>query len=666
MTLTRIFAGAIVASSITAAAPAQAKNLVSCAIVPRLMGQFLELHVAYREPDRRLRDRVIEQYVDRTDPAKSILLASEADALRARVAVVLDQVGDRKCSGLMELHKEAIARQREMSAFVKRTLAPKTFEVDRSIELNLDRDKRVRPKTIAERDELRRKLIHFQMAGYVRAGTKMPDAKKKLLHRYDLGTKRLSEMDEPDVLSGLLEAFATALDPHSGYLSADELEDFRIAMQLSLEGIGAVLSSEDGYTVVQEIVTGGAADRNGGLKAKDKIVAVAQGEAESVDVVDMALREVVRLIRGKKGTAVRLTVLRKTEQVETHEVTIIRDKIDLKEQAAKLTWHTIESGGKKLKLAVIDLPSFYGGGGKTGRNCSSDMARLLKEAKDGKADGLLLDLSRNSGGLLQAAVEITGFFLKTGAVVGVDGPRSEKELLEDEDARVQYDGPMVVLTSRASASASEIVAGAIKDYGRGVIAGDDHTFGKGSVQHVVNLREGYGALKVTMAMFFRPGGESTQAMGVPVDAIVPSGLRTEGLGEKFQTYVLPPTKIQPFRSDEVNGNRKGERWKPVPSKVINKLKSASAARVAKDKDFKELQENIDKADARGELVKIAELFEEDDEKKKKKKDGAKKSKDAKSKDDKDKKKKDEDDKDFVRPNVREGLNVLADLVRLNG
>ena len=648
MTPTRIITGAVLALTVVSAGPAHAKNRLTCGLVPRLMGQFLELHVAYRGPDTKLRDRIVTQYIDRIDPSKSILLASEAEAMRTRLIAVLDAVGDGKCDGLMEIHTEQIARQRENRAFVRKLLANKSFAVDRSIELNLDRDSRQRPKTVAERDELRRKLIHFQMAGYLRSGTKMAEAKKKLLHRYEIGSKRLRELKEPELLSDLLDTFAISLDPHSSYLSADQLEDFRIAMQLSLEGIGAVLSSEDGYTVVQEIVTGGAADRNGGLVAKDKIVAVAQGKGDSVDVVDMGLREVVRLIRGKKGTAVRLTVLRKSETVERHEVTIIRDKIDLKEQAAKLTWKTIESDGEKVKLAVLDLPSFYGGG-KSGRNCTDDVRRLLEEARAGKAEGLLLDLSRNSGGLLQAAVEITGFFVKTGAVVGVDGPRSDKELLEDEDARVQYTGPLVVLTSRASASASEIVAGAIKDYRRGVIVGDDHTFGKGSVQHVVNLRPGFGALKVTMAMFYRPGGESTQSMGVPVDMRVPSGLRVENLGEKFQTYALPPTKIDAFLSAGVNGTGGLDHWTPVASTVIAALAKRSGQRIAKDKDFIELAENIEKADTRGEVVRISELFEDEEKKNDKKKDAEKKNKDK-------------DDKAFVRPNVRESLNVLADLV----
>ena len=237
------------------------------------------------------------------------------------------------------------------------------------------------------------------------------------------------------------------------------------------------------------------------------------------------------------------------ERTETLHIVITRDKIDLKEQAAKLRWETVTRGGKSLKIAVIQLPSFYGGDRARGaRNCTDDVRKLLKEANEANADGLILDLSRNGGGLLNAAVDISGLFLAEGAVVAIDGKPSNKKVLTDDDEAVQYRGPMVVMTSRVSASASEILAGALKDYARAVIVGDDHTFGKGTVQNIVPLPEGLGALKVTAAHFFRPGGASTQHSGVESDIVVSSAFNNDEYGERHQTYALPPRRVDSFRS----------------------------------------------------------------------------------------------------------------------
>ncbi len=622
------------------ATPANAETVLSCQNLPNLVDKYLDSHVALRQLDPDLATRVVERYLSRLDGSRSLLLVSEAEAVTKRIQEVVDQL-HKRCDGLQSLHADRVKWHKAVEEYVRKAMADDKLVIDTKVELEVDSKKRERPKTAAERDELRRKLIHSQLATYVSSGKTLPEARKKLLHRYELVTKRIGEMDTADVLSEFLDALASALDPHSSYFSADALEDFRISMSLSLEGIGAVLQSRDGYTIVHEIVTGGAAHRQGELKPKDKIIAVAQGgDGESVDVIDMALRDVVRKIRGKKDTEVKLTILRQGEKTKTLDVVIVRDKINLTQRAAKLRWQDVERGGKKLRLAVLDLPSFYGGRGSGAFQCTTDVRRLLTEVKIGGADGLLLDLSRNSGGLLQAAVDISGYFIRSGNVVGVDGPTSPTHKMEDDDPAVLFGGPMVVLTSRASASASEIVTGALKDYARAVVVGDDHTFGKGTVQVVHNLPPGLGALKVTTALFFRPGGDSTQSRGVESDIVLPSPYDHEKFGEKHQTYALPHRAIPEFRSDSVNGG--SSVWKAVSMANVKRLAAASAKRVAASKAFAEILEKKKKAKARDGILRVAEILAEAGK-------AAKEEEEAKK------------DEDKLTPQALEALEILADL-----
>jgi carboxyl-terminal processing protease len=373
------------------------------------------------------------------------------------------------------MHKLSIERYKEMEDFVRGYVSRADYQIDESATLVIDPEKRGFPKGKAEREDLYRRLVHFQMSNYVANGEPLDEAKKKLIHRYELMTRRAQETKRDEIYARFLDAFSTSLDPHSSYLSPDNLEDFKIHMGLSLEGIGAVLSSRDGYTVVEEIVPGGSAAKEGTLKPKDKVIAVAQDEkGEMVDVIDMDLRDVVRMIRGKKGSVVRLSLLRQGATTERYTVRLVRDKINLEEQAAKLRFEEVKSGDRTYKLAVLDLPSFYGDKDAGARQATDDVQKLLKEARAAKADGLLLDLSRNGGGLLDYAVKITGFFIGKGGVVAVGDSQSRTQVLDDPDETIQWSGPLVVLTSRVTASAAEILAGAVKDYRRGVIVGDDH------------------------------------------------------------------------------------------------------------------------------------------------------------------------------------------------
>jgi carboxyl-terminal processing protease len=592
-------------------ASGDAQDHLTCDDLPRLMATYLQNHVLFHSLSDELRTRVEESHIRMLDPSRSLFLAKEADALEAKTGQVFPALSRDDCSLLDSMQRVTIAHYREMEDFVRRFVSDPKYKIDENATLILDPDKRGFPKTDAERQDLYRRLVHFQMSNYVSNGESLEGAKKKLIHRYELITRRAEEMKPEDVYSRFLEAFAEALDPHSSYLTADSLEDFRIHMGLSLEGIGAVLSSRDGYTVVEEIVPGGAADHSGRLKPKDKIIAVGQASGDMVDVIDMDLRDVVRMIRGRKGTAVRLAVLRQGANTERFMVRLVRDKIDLEEQAAKLTFHTVDRDGHKLKLAVIDLPSFYGDKSPGARQATDDVRRLLQIVKKEKADGLVLDLSRNGGGLLEYAVRITGYFLRSGGVVAVGESQARHQVLDDPDAAIEYPGPLVVLTSRVTASAAEIFAGAVKDYRRGVIVGDDHTFGKGSVQTVAPLPPGLGALKLTTAMFFRPGGDSTQQTGVAANVVLPSLTQIPDFGEQYQPYSLPHKSIDPFLTPGEAGEGKPGGYIPVEPAMIKHLAELSHARVAASPRFAEVEREFAKERANEGVVRVSDLEKKD-------------------------------------------------------
>jgi len=500
-------------------------------------------------------------------------------------------------------------------------------------------------------------MVQFQLTNYLLTDVKLPEAKKQLVHRYELVTKRIRERRQKnEVPTMFVESFAVALDPHSSYMSPEVLEDFQIQMRLSLDGIGASLSSQDGFTVIEDLIPGGGAEKTKQLRPKDKIISVAQEGQKPVNIMDMDLRDVVKMIRGKKGTKVTLTILRQGEKTETFDVRIIRDKIDLQEQAAKLTFEERKvdgSNGKKtLKVAIIDLPSFYGGGERSGRSSYLDMKRLVLEAKAKKADGIVLDLSRNGGGLLEDAVRISGLFLKTGGVVATKDTHRRTEVLADEDEDVQWSGPLVVLTSHLSASASEILAGALKDYKRAIVVGGAHTFGKGSVQVFSPLPANLGAMKVTTGMFFLPGGQSTQHAGVTSHIQVPSVFNSDEVGERSMDYSLPPQNISQFLSQEANGTPgSAAHWRAVEDGLIRQLAEKSAERIKKDERFASVLKELDEAKKEKGPVKLAEI------KKKAKKDEARLGSRKDSKKDREKKM-----KDLEAPFQQEGINILVDYV----
>lgn len=600
-----------------------AENL-TCRRLPVLLDKFLTNHYAMKSMTSELKEHAADQMIKSLDPSKTLLYESDLKSLRLVLQNSFSRMHTGDCASLQQVYNLLVARARENEAIAKKILGPE-YRLDNTVVLNIDVNKRPYVKTKEEKQELLRKVVQFQIENALLSGIDLKEAKKQQIHRYELQTKRITEHNPEKLITSAAEAFAQALDPHTSYLSPENFEDLRIQMQLSLEGIGAALSSDNGFTVIEELIPGGAAERSGMLKPKDKIIAVAQEGAKPVDVIDMDLHDVIRMIRGKKGTQVTLTILRQDGQIKRFNTTIIREKIDIKEQEARITYETRIVDGRKYRFGVIDLPSFYGDE-KENKSCYEDVKNLLAEARRQHVDGIVLDLSRNGGGLLKEAVRLAGLFIGDGAIVatrdnrgrviilangsvssGLENGRRTVIELPSEDPRFLYKGPLVVLTSRLSASASEIVAGALKDYNRAVIVGQDHTFGKGSVQVLTPLPGDLGAMTVTTALYFLPGGRSTQKTGVEADVQLPIWFVLESIGETTLDYSLPAEIIRPF----LNGRKEAAPfWKPVGKAEIEQLSAQSRARIAKNAKFKDIIKDNKEAAARKGMIRFADLLKE--------------------------------------------------------
>jgi len=578
--------------------------------------KYLEKHVNFSKLSANLESRTVDQYIKRLDPQKLYLLDSDEKQVRKLLSGIFKKVQSKDCGPIQQVQKVYLKRIEERAEYAKQYLSPK-FKFNSKVKIMLDADLRKRGRTVAEVNTYHNSYLQYQIATYLATDMKMDEAKQQVVRNYDRLVRRVKDMDQSDILSNYLDSFARSLDPHSSYLSADQLEDFEIQMRLSLEGIGASLSSQDGFTVIEQLIPGGAASNSNKLKTKDKIIAVAQGkEGEFVNVMEMELRDVVRLIRGPKGSEVRLKVLRKgAKETDRFEVTLVRDKIKLEDEAASITYVDKEVNGVKKKIALLTLPSFYADNRRDGPSAARDMKKLLAEAKQNNADAVVLDLSTNGGGSLKDAVDIAGLFFVTGNVVkqsqrSVASEQYEHEVLKDTDPMVDWNGPLVVLTSRISASASEIVSGTLQDYKRAVVVGGDHTFGKGTVQSVEYLPPGLGAIKTTVGMFFVPGGKSTQHAGVDSDIVFPSVYSTDDIGEKTLDYSLPPKKIKEFTSPTAYNKDGKPSFKPVTSEQIVRLKKNSKERVAKAEEFKKVTDEIAKVKKKGTMISVEDLVKD--------------------------------------------------------
>lgn len=379
-----------------------------------------------------------------------------------------------------------------------------------------------------------------------------------LTKRYEYFHKIILQYKDEDVFQIYMNAFSESIDPHTAYFSPITSDNFKISMSLSLEGIGAQLTMKNDYTTIAKIIPGGPADKSGLLHNEDRIVSVGQGRTgELIDVVGWRLDDVVQLIRGEKGSEVRLMILEANANVadKPKEIILTRDEVKLEEQAAKKKVIDIQEQGKNFKLGVIELPSFYVDfeaqrkGDPDFKSTTKDVKKLLRELKNEKVDGIIVDLRNNGGGSLQEAIDLTGLFIKTGPVVQVRNSNGSIEVGQDFNDEIVYDGPLAVMVNRYSASASEIFGGAIQDYGRGLIIGEQ-TYGKGTVQNLLPLErfipvsgDKLGEVKITVAKFYRVTGSSTQHVGVVPDIEYPSPYDPSEYGESSQPSALPWDQI---------------------------------------------------------------------------------------------------------------------------
>ena len=431
---------------------------------------------------------------------------------------------------------------------------------------------------------------------------KAEDPKARLSRRYHSFAKRMHQTDEDELLEIFLTSVTSSFDPHTTYMSPNTLENFRILMSLNLDGIGAQLKMDDGYTVIDKIVAGGAAEKQGELQVGDRVVSVGQGEeGEMVDVVDMKLNDVVKLIRGRAGSVVRLGVMPEAGG-ELKTIKIVRAKIELKDSEARgaILEEGKKADGTPYKLGYIDLPSFYmdmeaARAGGEFKSTTADVKKILKDFNAKGVDALVLDLRRNGGGSLTEAINLTGLFIDEGPVVQVKDPDGQVQDYRDLDRGELWDKPLVVLTSKFSASASEILAGAIQDYRRGLVVGDTSTHGKGTVQSLLDLgplmfRVGnppnLGALKLTMQQFYRPNGDSTQKRGVLADVVLPSLTdHITDISEGDLDYAVEFDKVAAAEFSK---------YDQVRPNVLVELKNLSKERTGKSGDFAKLNKNIER------------------------------------------------------------------------
>ncbi len=449
----------------------------------------------------------------------------------------------------------------------------------------LDRSKSAWPSSALEADELWHKRLKYEVLEELLNDKTLAEAREVVRKRYERMLKNVGETDGGELAELFLTTIAGLYDPHSTYFSADTYEDFGIQMKLKLVGIGAMLGTEDDTCIVREIVPGGPADLNHQLRPNDKIIAVAQGDREPLEITGMKLRNIVEMIRGQKDTRVRLIVqpANATDPSMRKEIVITRDVVKLDSARARAAVFQVPTtDGKSVPLGVITLPAFYGGGDEgdtdSESSASEDVAKLIVQLDQAGIQGLVLDLRHNGGGFLSEAIELAGLFIHKGPVVQVKDYDGEIQVDSDKAEHLSYDGPMAVLVDRFSASASEIVAGALQDYGRAVVIGDNSTHGKGSVQQVVEMKRfapqlanspaKTGAAKITIQKFYLPDGSSTQLKGVISDIVLPSVDEFLPIGESDLPHALVWDKI---RTSSFHGE-------PIDRRVLTRLQLLSAER----------------------------------------------------------------------------------------
>ncbi len=608
--------------------------------ITQLVGNLLERgHYRQAPLDDFMSEQFLKNYLEALDYNHMIFLQPDVDDLTEKYSKSLDdrtKAGDTKPA--YEIFDLYLKRLEERQQLADRLLEEK-FDFSAEETYQPGRNKEPWPKDTAEAEKLWRlrikgELLQDRLAKLTAANKKKDDQAKavstdakpaatadakdakadaepakpydpseaiKTIHkRYQRLLKNMREFDTEEILGTYLTALSHTYDPHTDYMGPTEVDNFEITnVKLKLTGIGASLRFNDGYTEVVQLIPGGPADVSKLLKPKDRIIAVAQGTNEPVDVIEMKLSKVVSMIRGKPDTQVRLTIIPASslDGSERKEITFTRAEVKLVELHAKarIIEHTNSAGGL-TRLGVITLPEFY-------EHAVEDVEKLLKRLKQEEVSGLVLDLRRNGGGLLHEAVGLTGSFIKTGPVVQVKDFRKQTQILADEEADVAYDGPLIVLASHMSASASEIVAAALQDYGRALIVGDQTTHGKGTVQQLISLNQvarfrdlpNPGKVKLTVSKFYRVAGGTTQKYGVTPDIILPSVLDYMDMGEASLPNALSADQTTPVPFTKVN------RIAPV----LEEVRKRSSERLRKSEEFGYVNEDIERFKKQKELKTVS-------------------------------------------------------------
>ena len=558
----------------------------------KLINYFVErYHYQKTRLDDSLSSQILDRYLNALDNSRAYFTSSDIEAFESFRFSLDNSLLSNKATPFYEIFNVYQERVLDRLDFAISQLN-QSFDFSINEDYQFDRDEAPWAIDTAELDELWRKRVKNDVLTLKLEGKSDDDIIDTLRDRYSQQERRTRQISSQDVFQTAINAYMTSIEPHTGFFSPRATENFKIRMSLSLEGIGAVLQMEDEFTVVQRVVPGGPAELEGNLKAGDRIVGVGQGSDDAiVDVVGWRLDDVVDLIRGAKGTIVRLQIRPdpKSGTPESKLLAITRDQIKLEEQAAQKSIIEIQDGDRRHRIGVIDIPTFYidfdarARGDENFRSTTSDVRRLITELEGDQIDALIIDLRGNGGGALSEATALTGLFIESGPVVQVRDARGRTRINRDPENDLAYAGPLAVVVDRDSASASEIFAGAIQDYRRGIILGED-TFGKGTVQNLIDLDRyaedsnvPLGQLKVTIAQFFRVSGASTQHRGVTPDIQIPSAQVINEYGERSLKNALPWDEIDPVEFASYPES--------IQESQLSTLRSLHEGRVNLDPDF---------------------------------------------------------------------------------
>ncbi|MDO8549738.1 MAG: carboxy terminal-processing peptidase [Ignavibacteria bacterium] len=538
---------------------------------------------------------IFDRYIEALDHNKSYFLSSDINEFEKYKNQFDDFLMKGELNAIYNIFKVYRDRANDRFDFIENAIKePFDFTVNEFYEA--DRKDAQWPATDEEANEIWRKRIKNDALNLKLAGKDPDSTVITLSRRYENYRKAINQYDNEDVYQLFMNSYTQSIDPHTNYFSPLTSENFKINMSLSLEGIGAQLQQEDDYIKIVEIIPGGPAYKSNKLKRNDKIIGVAQGDDEMVDVVGWRVTDVVQLIRGPKGTTVRLLILPSDAGINAipKEIKLVRDKVKLEEQAAKKEILDFKQDNMNYRIGVIIIPTFYNDfeaqqrGDKDYRSTTRDVKKIIAELKVEGVDGIIIDLRNNGGGALNEAIDLTGLFIKDGPVVQVRNSDGSVQVGADSDPDIVYEGPLAVLVNRFSASASEIFSGAIQDYERGIIIGEQ-TYGKGTVQNLIDLNKAVhsnddklGQVKVTIAKYYRINGGSTQSLGVIPDITLPSSVDADEFGESSEESALPWDEINPTKY-KIAGNVKD---------FLSLLNTKHKERVEASSEFDYLLEDI--------------------------------------------------------------------------